>query len=42
VLAGGQDHVRLNGLDRWVGGVHLTDERRMFRYDERLETLLDI
>jgi hypothetical protein len=25
VLAGRADHVALNGLDRWMGGVHLTD-----------------
>ncbi|HXM56206.1 MAG TPA: hypothetical protein VOB72_12515 [Candidatus Dormibacteraeota bacterium] len=40
VLAGRRDHVLLNGLDRWVGGVHLAGHRT-FRYDERLETLFD-
>ena len=24
VLAGEADHVALNGIDRWIGGVHLT------------------
>jgi hypothetical protein len=24
VLAGRADHVRLNGVDRWIGGTHLT------------------
>jgi hypothetical protein len=24
VLSGGADHVELNGIDRWMGGVHLT------------------
>ena len=27
VLAGDADHVALNGIDRWMGGVHLTDGR---------------
>ena len=27
VLAGRADHVALNGIDRWMGGVHLTPER---------------
>ena len=38
VLAGLEDHVRRNGIDRWIGGVHLTGHP-MFRYDERLEAL---
>jgi Domain of unknown function (DUF1835) len=40
VLAGRADHVRLNGIDRWVGGVHLTGRAPEWRYDERLETLV--
>ena len=31
VLAGRADHVVLNGIDRWMGGVHLTDGR--YRWD---------
>lgn len=27
VLAGRSDHVALNGIDRWLGGVHLTPQR---------------
>lgn len=27
VLAGRADHIALNGIDRWMGGVHLTPER---------------
>jgi len=38
VLEGSADHVRLNGLDRWIGGVHLTGAED-WRYDERLETV---
>jgi hypothetical protein len=32
VLAGKQDHLKLNGVDSWLGGVHLTDERQ-WRWD---------
>lgn len=31
VLAGRTDHMALNGIDRWMGGVHLTDGR--WRWD---------
>lgn len=27
VLGGRADHVRLNGIDKWMGGVHLTADR---------------
>lgn len=40
VLAGRADHARLNGIDRWIGGVHLTGRSPAWRYDERLETLV--
>ncbi len=40
VLAARRDHVRLNGIDPWVGGVHLAGRSTPWRYDERLETLL--
>lgn len=33
VLAGEDDHVRLNGLDRWLGGVHLHGEEAAWRWD---------
>lgn len=32
VLRGEADHVELNGIDRWLGGVHLTP-RNLWRYD---------
>ena len=32
VLAGQADHVALNGIDRWIGGVHLT-ETNCWRFD---------
>jgi hypothetical protein len=33
VLAGEADHVRLNGIDRWLGGVHLEGEEAAWRWD---------
>lgn len=42
VLAGQEDHVRLNGIDRWIGGVHLTGDSTPWRYDERLEALVRV
>ncbi|HRF09893.1 MAG TPA: hypothetical protein PL193_14780 [Xanthobacteraceae bacterium] len=32
VLEGKADHVMLNGIDRWIGGVHLTSDN-VWRYD---------
>ena len=40
VLAGRDDHVRQSGIDRWIGGVHLTGHAPRWRYDERLESLV--
>jgi hypothetical protein len=40
VLAGRADHARLSGIDRWIGGVHLTGREPSWRYDERLEILV--
>jgi len=42
LLAGQEDHVRLNGIDRWIGGVHLTGHSTAWRYDERLEALVTV
>ncbi|TMR37226.1 hypothetical protein ETD85_08695 [Nonomuraea zeae] len=39
VLAGEADHVELNGVDRWIGGVHLTGRDVRWRWDEGRETL---
>lgn len=33
VLAGQADHVRLNGIDRWLGGVHLQGNESPWRWD---------
>ncbi len=41
VLAQRADHVRLNGIDVWRGGVHLTgSERSPWRWDTQRETLV--
>jgi len=39
VLRGEADHVALNGIDRWVGGVHLHGPEALWRWDEGIETL---
>jgi hypothetical protein len=33
VLAARADHAELNGIDRWIGGVHLTGHRPAWRWD---------
>ena len=38
VLAGEADHVALNGIDRWVGGVHLHGHAARWRWDEGTES----
>jgi len=40
VLDGREDHARLSGIDRWIGGVHLAGHAPPWRYDERLESLV--
>jgi hypothetical protein len=39
VLRGEADHVALNGLDRWVGGVHLHGDAARWRWDEGTESI---
>jgi len=39
VLAAAADHVALNGIDRWVGGVHLHGETARWRWDEGAEAV---
>jgi hypothetical protein len=41
VLAGEADHVTLNGVDRWIGGVHLQGDDVRWRWDEGTETLAE-
>jgi len=40
VLAGRDDHLRLNGIDRWIGGVHLRGHDPGWRFDEGTETVV--
>jgi hypothetical protein len=39
VLAGKQDHIRLNGIDRWLGGVYLAGRGPLWRWDSATQTL---
>jgi hypothetical protein len=39
VLDGRDDHARLNGIDRWIGGVHLHGEPA-WRFHEGTETIV--
>lgn len=39
VLEGRQDRIELNGLERWLGGVHLTGEAPSWRWDEAAQRL---
>jgi hypothetical protein len=40
VLRGQADHVALNGIDRWVGGVHLEGRAAGWRWDEGTESIV--
>jgi hypothetical protein len=40
VLRDDADFVVLNGIDLWLGGVHLHDQRNLWRWDEQSETLV--
>ena len=40
VLAGRADLVALNGVDRWIGGVHLSGRSVHWRWDEGTESLV--
>jgi len=40
VLAGRSDHVRLNGVNRWLGGVHMDGSEVLWRWDERARRLV--
>jgi DNA-binding transcriptional LysR family regulator len=39
VLAGDADYVTLNGIDRWIGGVHLRGRQPRWRWDDGTETI---
>ena len=39
VLEGAADHVRINGIDLWLGGVHLSGTEIRYRWDESAHRL---
>jgi hypothetical protein len=40
VLAGQADHIALNGIDRWIGGVHLEGHHVPWRWDDGTEAII--
>jgi len=42
VLDGADDHVRLNGVDRWIGGVHLAGDAVRWRWNEGTEAIVSL
>ena len=42
VLAGEADQIALNGIDRWIGGVHLHGHHAPWRWDDGTETIVRI
>jgi hypothetical protein len=40
VLVGSADHITLNGIDRWIGGVHLSGPQVPWRWDERIASIV--
>jgi hypothetical protein len=40
VLAGQADQIALNGIDRWIGGVHLSGYHVPWRWDDGTETIV--
>jgi hypothetical protein len=42
VLAGQGDHVALNGIDRWIGGVHLHGRHAPWRWDDGTEAIVHL
>jgi hypothetical protein len=40
VLAGEADQIALNGIDRWIGGVHLQGRHVPWRWDDGTETIV--
>ena len=39
VYEGTEDHVRANGINRWLGGVHLCEGAPVWRWDEAARTI---
>ena len=42
VLAGQADQIALNGIDRWIGGVHLQGHHVPWRWDDGTETVIHL
>ena len=42
VLAGQADQIALNGIDRWIGGVHLRGHYVPWRWDDGTETIVHL
>jgi hypothetical protein len=42
VLAGQADQIALNGIDRWIGGVHLAGDHVPWRWDDGTETIVGL
>jgi hypothetical protein len=42
VLAGEADQIALNGIDRWIGGVHLQGQHVPWRWDDGTETIVHL
>jgi len=42
VLAGQADQIALNGIDRWIGGVHLQGHQVPWRWDDGTETIVNL
>lgn len=42
VLAGEADQIALNGIDRWIGGVHLQGRHVRWRWDDGKEAIVDV
>jgi hypothetical protein len=40
VLEGRADHIDLNGIDRWLGGIHLNGEKDAWRWDRASERIV--
>jgi hypothetical protein len=40
VLAGDADQIALNGIDRWIGGVHLQGHHVPWRWDDGPEAIV--
>lgn len=40
VLSGSADAIELNGIDRWIGGVHVKGTRIPWRWNEQLQTIV--